>query len=168
MFNTNSFSAPMVYTRGAMRELPPHDFAVLEGKNLSEARQGYDFIAYNPIAFRQLLGPQPIIRELHRREDKFAHEVSTAIALHLMTRTELWESCLTLFPEVRACCQRCTPLYCYCAPEVITQSSLLAAFLKAVATRFCASAMHVLWILLYAGSGLAAGAEKRLLHQQPI
>lgn len=111
MFNTNSFSAPTVYTRGAMRELPPHDFAVLEGKNLSEARQGYDFIAYNPTAFRQLLGPQPVIRELHRREDKFAHEVSTAFALHLMTRTELWESCLTLFPEVRACC-RCTPLYC--------------------------------------------------------
>ena len=71
-----------MYTRGALRELPPHDFAVLEGKNLSEARIGYDFIAYNPTAFRQLLGPQPIIRELHRREDKFAHEASTATALH--------------------------------------------------------------------------------------
>lgn len=85
---------------------------MLEGKNLSEARKGFDFIAYNPTAFRQLLGPQPVVRELHRREDKFAHEVSTATALHLMTRTEMWESCLTLVSEKGACCRSCTPLYC--------------------------------------------------------
>ena len=69
-------SAPVICHKGAIRDLPPHAFSVLEGRAFSELRRGCDFIAYNREAFRRLLGPQPVIRELHVRSDAFAHEVS--------------------------------------------------------------------------------------------
>ena len=74
-------SAPILYHKGAMCDLPPHAFAVLEGRDFSEMRKGCDFIAYNGEAFRRLLGPQPVIRELHARSDEFAHEVSKSCVL---------------------------------------------------------------------------------------
>ena len=69
-------SAPVNYHQGTVQDMPPHAFAVLEGRAFSEMRRDCDFIAYNAEAFRRLLGPQPVIRELHARSDAFAHEVS--------------------------------------------------------------------------------------------
>ena len=69
-------SASVICHKGAIRDLPAHAFAVLEGRAFSELRRGCDFVAYNGEAFRRLLGPQPVIRELHARSDAFAHEVS--------------------------------------------------------------------------------------------
>lgn len=69
-------SAPAICHNGVTHDLPPHAFAVLEGRAFSDLRRNCDFIAYNSEAFRRLLGPQPVIRELHARSDAFAHEVS--------------------------------------------------------------------------------------------
>ncbi len=74
-------SASVVYHSGATRDLPPAAFAVLAGQDFDELRKGYDFIAYNPDVFRRLLGPQPVIRELQRRDTAFAHEVMPLRAL---------------------------------------------------------------------------------------
>jgi len=86
-------SAAVVYHSGATRDLPPAAFAVLAGQDFDELRKGYDFIAYNPDVFRRLLGPQPVIRELHRRNSAFAHEVMplrTPAAWAGHTFTHLW------------------------------------------------------------------------------